>query len=409
MTRIQIKVDDLEEFADQIGKAERDCSQALNAVTWHFNSLLADFPGVLPGGIQDLEAEFKEAIRRYKDKLDEAQHLIKMTAGGMREADQKLAGEIGEFLLEVVGWYDVQRIFAEYDPITGEKLSAGERALATGMVLATLFPPAKVVGVVGKTAFKGGKAVIGAASISGLTSLAKNSEVFIRMRNVFNPKKVSDAFKVVYNHVVKGPLTATKLWFDKAFKKIGDMPVPAFLQPQLAGYGRVQSSMREVFADAKESVMRIVSGGKSDAVGVVSNTGKKPEKLKFTKEQLATKPPFSRDPEKWLAKGGIIEIDSEGIWTYIDWEIPPNRVSYPGGFPDFKSAGMVIQEVKIGKFEKYDTDFALADELAPNGPKSDKNTWHHHEDLTTMQEINKELHRRFRHKGGMSLARKSED
>ncbi|PLR80584.1 hypothetical protein CVD25_18735 [Bacillus canaveralius] len=269
MTQIQIKVDELEKFADQIGKAERDCSQALNAVTWHFNSLLADFPGVLPGGIQDLEAEFKETIRRYKDKLDEAQHLIKMTAGEMRDADQKLAGEIGEFLLEVVGWYDVQRIFAEYDPVTGKKLSAGERALATGMVLATLFPPAKVVGVVGKSAIKGGKALTGTAAISGLSSLAKNSEVFIKMRNVFNPKKVSDAFKVVYNHVVRGPLTVTKLWFDKAFKKIGDLPVPTYLQPQLAGYARVQSSMREAFADAKESVMRMVNGSKIEkSVGV---------------------------------------------------------------------------------------------------------------------------------------------
>ncbi|RIV08240.1 T7SS effector LXG polymorphic toxin [Priestia flexa] len=135
-------------------------------------------------------------------------------------------------------------------------------------------------------------------------------------------------------------------------------------------------------------------------------TGKNQEVVKFTKEQLSTKPAYSRDPDKWQKKGGKIEIDEEGTWTYTDWEIPPNRVSYPGGFPDFKSAGMVKQEVPIGKFERYDLDFAKADELAPNGPKSDENTWHHHQDLTTMQEIDKEMHRRFRHMGGMSLSKK---
>jgi hypothetical protein len=80
-------------------------------------------------------------------------------------------------------------------------------------------------------------------------------------------------------------------------------------------------------------------------------------------------------------------------------------VSYPGGYPDFKAAEMVKQEVDIGDFESYPKDFAKADELAPNGPKSDKNTWHH-QDGKTMQEVDKELHDRFRHRGGMSLARK---
>ncbi|HDR4573497.1 HNH endonuclease [Bacillus cytotoxicus] len=131
--------------------------------------------------------------------------------------------------------------------------------------------------------------------------------------------------------------------------------------------------------------------------------------VKFTEEQLSTKPLYSRDPEKWQKKGGKIEISEEGIWTYIDWEIPPNRVSYPGGFPDFKSAGLVRQEVPIGEFNRYDIDFAKADELAPNGPKLDENTWHHHQDLTTMQEVSKEMHRRFRHMGGMSLAKKLKD
>ncbi|WP_232481204.1 HNH endonuclease [Bacillus cereus] len=143
--------------------------------------------------------------------------------------------------------------------------------------------------------------------------------------------------------------------------------------------------------------------------GGVKGTGKNPEIVKFTEEQLSTKPLYSRNPEKWQKKGGKIEISEEGIWTYIDWEIPPNRVSYPGGFPDFKSAGLVRQEVPIGEFNRYDIDFVNADELAPNGPKLDENTWHHHQDLTTMKEVSKEMHRRFRHMGRMSLAKKLKD
>ncbi|HDR3892590.1 MULTISPECIES: HNH endonuclease [Bacillus] len=166
--------------------------------------------------------------------------------------------------------------------------------------------------------------------------------------------------------------------------------------------GKFQEAHDASKASIQSRISNLESGG-------VKGTGKNPEIVKFTEEQLSTKPLYSRNPEKWQKKGGKIEISEEGIWTYIDWEIPPNRVSYPGGFPNFKSAGLVRQEVPIGEFNRYDIDFAKADELAPNGPKLDENTWHHHQDLTTMQEVSKEIHRRFRHMGGMSLAKKLKD
>jgi hypothetical protein len=62
----------------------------------------------------------------------------------------------------------------------------------------------------------------------------------------------------------------------------------------------------------------------------------------------------------------------------------------------------VKQEVPIGKFEGWNKDFPKADELAPNGPKSSESKWHHHQDGTTMQEIDKVLHKRFTHIGGMA-------
>lgn len=124
----------------------------------------------------------------------------------------------------------------------------------------------------------------------------------------------------------------------------------------------------------------------------------------LTKEQLANKPKNSPDPDKWAKKGGHITVDEKGTWTYHDWE--GNSVSYPDGFPDFKSAGMVKQEVQIGNFEGYGKDLPKADELAPNGPISEGNSWHHHQDNTTMQEINTKLHDRFRHRGGMSTTKR---
>lgn len=81
-------------------------------------------------------------------------------------------------------------------------------------------------------------------------------------------------------------------------------------------------------------------------------------------------------------------------------------MSYPDEYPDFKSAGMVIQEVPIGKFESYYKDFQKADELAPKGPKTSTSTWHHHQNGTTMQEVNAKLHSRFTHEGGMALSKK---
>lgn len=127
-------------------------------------------------------------------------------------------------------------------------------------------------------------------------------------------------------------------------------------------------------------------------------------KEQIDKKLLETKPKMSKDPEKWINKGGKITIDETGTWTYHDWE--GNSVSYPDGYPDFKSAGMVKQEVPIGKFEVWNKDFPKADKLAPNGPKNTSNTWHHHQDGTTMQEINAKLHSRFTHVGGMSKVKK---
>jgi len=159
----------------------------------------------------------------------------------MKNDEQKMSGKVGEFLLVLVGWYDIQRVFSEYDPITGEKLSAGERVLAVGFLALTFVPPAKAAGVGGKAAVKGVKA--------GLPSLAKLPGPFMKIRNVLS----------VYNEVVKGPIAATKVWFDKVKKGIGDIPIPQTRKEAFAGVGVVNKTVKDAFGEAKDFIQRIKS------------------------------------------------------------------------------------------------------------------------------------------------------
>ncbi|WP_121614008.1 pre-toxin TG domain-containing protein [Mesobacillus foraminis] len=91
---------------------------------------------------------------------------------------------------------------ASYDPVTAEKLSAGDKALAGLMLALTIFPPAKAVGVGDKAVSMGVKAGKGAAAFA---AIAKTPEVFKGIRKVVSTQKVQKAFKQVYNDVVVAP------------------------------------------------------------------------------------------------------------------------------------------------------------------------------------------------------------
>ena len=121
----------------------------------------------------------------------------------------------------------------------------------------------------------------------------------------------------------------------------------------------------------------------------------------LTKDILKTKPPNARIPSNWIKEGGSIEIDKYGNWIYIDkFGI---RVKYINGYPYYRGAGIVFQTVNIGRFANRSIDKRLADKLAPNGPCKEGHVWHHSEDGYTMEEVDGEIHRRFTHKGGISL------
>jgi uncharacterized protein YukE len=228
MSKIRVNEEDLYQFASIIGSVEDKCGEAIRHLNVDLTSLLSNIPGVSPRRIQDIEATYKQVIHKYREKLDHAQQLVKKTEAAMKQAEKNLAMKAGEFGLEMLGYYDAQRIFSEYDPITGEKVSAGDRLLATGMLALSLFPPAKVVGVGGKVAVKGAKA----GTKFGFASFAKNLPAFNSLKNVLNTKKILEVFKGIYKEVVKAPLAATKLWLERTVKQIADFRLPV-IGPQL--------------------------------------------------------------------------------------------------------------------------------------------------------------------------------
>jgi hypothetical protein len=175
MTTIRVKPEELEAVAEHVPGAEDGCSRARTSLSWELPSLVMEIPGIGSDAIHELKDDLVHWLHRYEEKLNEAEELLYRTAAAIRQADQTLADNMKEFGLELLGWYDVQRLFGEYDPITGERISAGDRWLAGGMLLASFVPPVKG-GIAGKTAVKGAKAAETAADVSNWS----------RKRNMFS-------------------------------------------------------------------------------------------------------------------------------------------------------------------------------------------------------------------------------
>lgn len=121
------------------------------------------------------------------------------------------------------------------------------------------------------------------------------------------------------------------------------------------------------------------------------------------------------NPDSWRAKGGKIYERSFGRVTY---ENPQGvRVNYNRkGFPDFKPHTVQKTTLSDG-FVNRSADFRLANQqtgLGQFGAKSPSNvsiggrpadnyTWHHHQDMKTMQLVPRSIHREFTHMGGDSM------
>jgi hypothetical protein len=261
MTAIRVQPEDLEAVAKHVPDAEDACQRARTTLSWELPSLVMEIPGVGSGAIDELKDELFHWLQRYEEKLNEAEELLYRTAAVMRQADQTLADNMKEFGLELLGWYDLQRLFEEYDPITGERISGWDRLFAGGMLLLSVIPPAIGAGVAGKAAIKGAKAAGTAADVSKWISKTKN---------VLHYDKIKSFFQTIYHQVIKGPIIETirsfKKQWENLLKNVGS--VLQGPQPALAGIGPargmwISGAKREV----KETTMNIVGNTGDKVVG----------------------------------------------------------------------------------------------------------------------------------------------
>jgi hypothetical protein len=168
-----------------------------------------------------------------------------------------------EFGLELSGWYDVQRLFGEYDPITGERISGWDCLVAGGMLLASFVPPVKGAGIAGKVGIKGVKAAGTAADVSKWISKTKN---------VLNVNKIKGVLQTIYHQVIKGPINATIRSFKQQWEQLPENVGSVLMEPQpaLAGVGGPTSRMWMSGAErgTKGTTMNIVGRtGASKGIG----------------------------------------------------------------------------------------------------------------------------------------------
>jgi hypothetical protein len=346
MVTIRAKPEELEAVAKHVPDAEDACQRARTSLSWELPSLVMEIPGIGSAAIHELKDELIHWLRRYEEKLNEAEELLYRTAAAMRQADQTLAENMKEFGLELLGWYDVQRLFGEYDPITGERISGWNRLLAGGMLLASFIPPVKGAGIAGKAGIKGAKAVETAVDVSKLVSQTKN---------ILRYDKIIPALQAVYRQVVKAPITETIRSFKKQWEEL-----LVLLQPQFAFAGGTASAshvwMREVKEEAKETTtMNIIGKTGDEVVGKDIGNFVKVDKNKIIQTATAHKKGgetvvghalqkhAGRNPHIWgKVKGGPDQINQMAL------EHLQEILNGPGGFKRVKnSRGIEFLEKKL--------------------------------------------------------------
>ena len=256
----------------------------------------------------------------------------------------------------------------------------------------SLFVGPAVVGKMAKGTKLGAKA-------AEMISLAKKST---KARILTNVEK--------WGSKVDNILSKSNNVIGKFGEKLLDTRIPVGIRQEAFALAGGMGTLPTLSVESKtlREVMHFSSKHADDVVRGVDGSGKAMAAFKgeltaenITKDILKTKPKNSPTPQKWMDKGGKVEIDYSKIppeWTYIDWE--GNKVVYVDGFPDFKGAGYVNQEVILEEgFKSRSRDFAKADKIADR-PKSPDASWHHHEDGKTLQEVETRIHARFTHKGG---------
>ncbi|UZJ79712.1 pre-toxin TG domain-containing protein [Fictibacillus sp. KU28468] len=197
MSQINVKPDELEALANDIEKLEDQCDDIQDALKWNYNLLHATYWDIDNTHAGGLYHSLIQKLDHYKTLLNNAQEVVKRTEAQFREADQGWFGKAKEWGMELVGVNDVVRIFAEYDPVTGEKLDGWDRLQAVGWTALTIFPPAKLAGL-------GGKAIIKGAKVLKMGD--KAVETFRGMMKVLDPKIIKNAFNRALAGIKEFPL-----------------------------------------------------------------------------------------------------------------------------------------------------------------------------------------------------------
>jgi uncharacterized protein YukE len=321
MTTIRVNPEELEAVAEHVPDAEDGCSRARTSLSWEFPSLVMKIPGISTAAIDSLRDELIHWLDRYEEKLNEAEELLYRTAAAIRQADQTLADNMKEFGLELLGWYDLQRLFGEYDPVTGERISGWDRLVAGGMLLASFVPPVKGAGVAGKAGIKGLKAAETAADVSKWIS---------KTRNVLNVNKIKGALQTIYYQVIKGPITATirsfKQQWEQLLENIGSVLMGP--RPALAGVGGPTSRMWMSGAEreAKETTMNMIGKTEDEVVGKGTGKGKRVSDIPRIPEIEIS---FKRNPKHDAAEfERQLKAQEEGINSLTVDEFIKNRDRY---------------------------------------------------------------------------------
>ncbi len=144
--------------------------------------------------------------------------------------------------------YDVQRVFGEYDPITGERLSIGDRLLAGGMLLLSIVPPAKSAGVAGKAAIKGAKAIDAASALA-------------KVKHVVCDDKMKAIGDIAFRQTVRSPLAETARLFKKQWDELVGNVASVSWQPAYAGVGPAPRVWMSEAKDASRNMIKKVEGG----------------------------------------------------------------------------------------------------------------------------------------------------
>ncbi|PFG12304.1 HNH endonuclease [Bacillus sp. es.036] len=180
MTRIAIKPEQLDQLASGIQDAERKADEAISDFKWNYQSLLMNITGANTGKIDALQAELQYEMRKYRDKLHDLQAAVKLTERKMTEEDRSLSAKFGLMALKFSG---LNKLFQNYDPITGEALSWSDRLFGKNPLT---------------------------ASYDGVFG-----EMFPYLQHALNPQVIQSRVKQTYESVVLDPLSKTTAYLDE--------------------------------------------------------------------------------------------------------------------------------------------------------------------------------------------------